>query len=85
MRYDLLSIDGRTVQSQAIFLSTKAHPNKQNQSQDTILRVSTMKAIKSIIIALLFTSTLSGCVSTPGHYRLAPNVRPTLMLSLIHI
>ena len=89
MRYDLLSIDDRTVHAQAIFLSTKAHPNKQNQSQsqsqDTILRVSTMKAIKSIIIALLFTSTLSGCVSTPGHYRLAPNVRPTLMNANINV
>jgi hypothetical protein len=87
VRYDLLSIDDRTVHAQAIFLSTKAHPNKQNQSQsqDTILRVSTMKAIKSIIIALLFTSTLSGCVSTPGHYRLAPNVRPTLMNANINV
>jgi len=38
VRYDLFSIDGRTVHAQAIFLSTKAHPNKQNQSQnqDTI-------------------------------------------------
>ncbi|MCV3264094.1 hypothetical protein OGZ01_21915 [Vibrio harveyi] len=57
-----MSIDGAVRSTQAIFLSTKAHPNKQNQSQDTILRVTTMKAIKSIIIALLFTSTLSGCV-----------------------
>jgi len=85
VRYDLFSIDGRTVHAQAIFLSTKAHPNNQNQSQDTILRVSTMKAIKSIIIALLLTSTLSGCVSTPGHYRLAPNVRPTLMNANINV
>ncbi|MGR5518514.1 hypothetical protein ACPV5H_24230 [Vibrio harveyi] len=44
-----------------------------------------MKAIKSIIIALLFTSTLSGCVSTPGHYRLTPNVRPTLMNANINV
>ena len=36
MRYDLFSIDGRTVHAQAIFLSTKAHPDNQNQSQDTI-------------------------------------------------
>ena len=36
MRYDLLRIDGDVRLTQAIFLSTKAHPNNQNQSQDTI-------------------------------------------------
>ncbi|ABU72728.1 hypothetical protein VIBHAR_04819 [Vibrio campbellii ATCC BAA-1116] len=44
------SINDAVCSTRAIFLSTRAYRHNQSQSQDTILIVTTMKAIESIII-----------------------------------